>query len=301
MVSRFTCISLCLAAAGTAVVGQDQGVFRRDVQTVAIYATVTDSAGRLVPDLEREHFEVFDDGLPQKLTLFRSDNQPVSVVVMLDTSGSMTMNIDLLKLAAEAFVIRLHPQDRARIGSFSDDIRIDPPQFTSSRDDLIRVLHNDIRYGNPTFLWDAINVSMNALANEKGRRVVLVFTDGDDFKSVATDFDQLLARAQSEETMVYAIGLQSNFAGQTTRPDRRLKVISAVTGGGYYELTKTSELGSTFSRIADELHRQYVIGFTPATLDGKVHALDVRIKVDGMTARARKNYVAAKPSGGGRH
>jgi VWFA-related protein len=299
MASRLTLIALCLVTSGAVAAGQDQGVFRRDVQTVAIYATVMDPVGRLVPDLEREHFEVLDDGLPQSLTLFRSDVQPISVVVMLDTSGSMTLNIDLLKRAAEAFIIRLHPQDRGRIGSFSDTIRIDPPQFTSNRDDLIRVLHTDIRYGNPTFLWDAIHRAMNALATERGRRVVLVFTDGDDQKSVETDFEQLLARVQADETMIYGIGLHGEVLGVRTRPDRRLRTISAVTGGGYYELTNTSEIGPTFSRIADELHRQYVIGFSPKTLDGKVHALDVKVKVEGMTARARKSYVATKPTGGG--
>ena len=197
---------------------------------MAIYATVLDANGRLVPDLEREHFELLDNGKPQTLTVFRSDVQPVSVVVMLDTSGSMTLNIDLLKLAAEQFVIRLHPQDRARIGSFSDDIRLSPT-FTSNRDDMIRILHTDIRYGNPTYLWDAIDLSMDALAKEEGRKVILVFTDGEHSKSVKTDFDQLLARVHNDETMIYAIGLQSQVLGTVTKPDRRLRVLSATTGG----------------------------------------------------------------------
>jgi VWFA-related protein len=221
----------------------------------------------------------------------------VSVVVMLDTSGSMTLNIDLLKLAAEQFVIRLHPQDRARIGSFSDDIRLSPT-FTSNRDDMIRILHTDIRYGNPTFLWDAIDLSLDALAKEEGRRVILVFTDGEDSKSVKTDFDQLLARVQNDETMIYAIGLQSHVLGTVTKPDRRLRVLSATTGGGYFELTQAVDLNATFTRIADELHRQYVLGFTPSVLDGLLHTLDVHVKVDGMTARARKSYIASKPGGG---
>src|SRR5262245_25950194 len=101
MAFRSALLAVCLTVAAALVTGQErQGVFRRDVQTVAIYATVLDAAQRLVPDLEREHFEVYDDGKLQTLTVFRSDVQPVSVVVMLDTSGSMTMNIDLLKVAA---------------------------------------------------------------------------------------------------------------------------------------------------------------------------------------------------------
>jgi VWFA-related protein len=270
-----------------------QGTFRGGTQTVPIYATVLDATGRLVPDLEREHFEIFDDGKRQDLTVFRSDVQPVSVVVMLDTSGSMTLNLELLKQAAEQFVIRLMPDDRARIGSFSDKIRISRT-FTNDRDELIRVLHEDIQFGNPTFLWDAIDESMTALSKETTRRVVLIFTDGEDSGSQRVKFSHLMARGQSEDIMVYAIGLRSVIMGRITKPDGDLKKLSLETGGGYFELTRATDLASTFTRVADELHRQYVLGFTPALLDGRLHLLDVRVKVDGMTARARRSYLASK-------
>ena len=76
------------------------------------------------------------------------------------------------------------------------------------------------------------------------------------------------------------------------KPDDGLPKIASVTGGGYFELTSTSDLGSTFARVADELHRQYALGFTPVALDGKMHTLDVRLSGTGMTARARKSYLA---------
>jgi VWFA-related protein len=264
--------------------------FRSSSQTVAIYATVTDQDGRLVPDLQQEHFEVFDNLKPAPITLFKSDVQPITVVVMLDTSGSMTMNLDLLKQAAERFVTRLLPADQARIGSFSEKIIISPT-FTHDRDELIRILHNDIQFGNPTFLWDAIDESMTALSRETGRRVVLVFTDGEDETSQRRSFKDVLTRAQNEDYMIYAIGLESHILGQTTRPDRHLRQLAEATGGGYFELSRTADLNATFTRVADELHRQYVLGID-AQLDGTVHALDVRVKVPGMTARARKSYLA---------
>ena len=97
--------------------------------------------------------------------------------------------------------------------------------------------------------------------------------------------------------MVYAIGLESNyFNGQRmvrSKPDRGLRKISDETGGGYFELEKTSDLAPTFSRVAQELHSQYVLGFAPTQLDGRVHKLMVRVKQPGMTARARRSYVAA--------
>lgn len=274
-----------------------QQVFRAGAQTVPIYSTVVDRDGRLVPDLVREDFEIYDDGKLQELTLFKSDVQPITVVVMLDTSGSMTANIDLLKIAAEQFVLRLLPDDKARIGSFSDLIYVSD-RFTNDRDALIRYLREEIRFGNPTHLWDAIDESMSKMTGESGRRVVLVFTDGEDSYSKRANFDDVAARARNEDFMVYGIGLQAEFLGRVTRPDRHLRRLAEETGGGYFELRRTADLNATFSRVADELHRQYVLGFTASNLDGKVHKLDVRVKRPGMTVRARKSYVASATSTG---
>ena len=283
-----------LAGLVTALGAQQAPVFRSASQTVAIYATVTDRDGRLVPDLQQEHFEVLDNGTPQPLTIFKSDVQPITVVTMLDVSGSMTLNLDRLKVAAEQFVLRLLPDDQARIGSFSDRINIYPSGFTNNRDQLIRILQNDMGFGNPTHLWDAIDESMTALIDESGRRVVLVFTDGEDQKSRRVGFDEVLARAQTEEFMIYAIGMESYLPAINlrTRPDRKLRQLAEETGGGYFELKERDDLNSTFTRVADELHRQYVLGFDVPDLDGTVHTLDVRVKVAGMTVRARKSYMA---------
>jgi len=272
--------------------GQQQPTFRSATRTVPVYATVTDATGRLVPDLEQGDFEIWDNGKKVAISLFENSIQPITVVVMLDTSGSMTMNLDLLKQAATQFVIRLLPADKARIGSFSDKIRVAPAGFTSDRDELVRILRDDIQYGNPTALWDATNVGMESLKDIEGRRVVLVFTDGADNWS-RLDQGDILARARNEEFLIYAIGLRSRMRGQgVTRPDPGLRKVAEETGGGYFELTRTDELNSTFTRVAAELHSQYVLGFTPVAVDGKVHKLEVRINRPGLVARARKSYVA---------
>lgn len=285
---------MTVAALGlsAAVAGQQQPTFRSGNRTVPIYATVTDATGRLVPDLERDDFEVWDNGTPVPLTVFDNAVQPISVVVMLDTSGSMTMNLDLLKEAATQFAIRLLPEDRARIGSFSDKIRIKPADFTNDRDELIRILRDDIDYGNPTRLWDATDAGMTALKDIEGRRVVLVFTDGKDTSSDRSEGD-VMARARDGEFLIYAIGLRSQLRGQgVTQPDPGLRKVAEETGGGYFELGRTDELNTTFTRVASELHSQYVLGFSPSVLDGKVHKLEVTTKRPGLVARARKSYVA---------
>jgi Ca-activated chloride channel family protein len=278
-----------------------QQAFRAAIRTVPVYATVTDDDGRLVPDLLEEHFEIYDNGKLQAITNFTSDVQPITVVVMLDTSGSMTLNLDLLKLAAEQFVIRLLPDDRARVGSFSDKIILSS-QFTGDRDELVRILREDIQFGNPTRLWDAVDYSMSELADQEGRRVVLMFSDGDDTDSQVVGRGDVIERAQAEGFMVYGIGLRSRYHnGQrwvNSRPDRGLRQLAEETGGGYFELDEAQDLGAAFTRVADELHRQYVLGFSPEVLDGEVHELEVKIKIRGMEARARKSYLATPTTAG---
>jgi VWFA-related protein len=270
-----------------------QQAFTLSVRAVEIYATVLDSNGRLVADLDREHFEVYDNKVARPITVFKRDVQPIRVVVMLDTSASMTNNLKFVQLAAEQFVLRLLPEDRARVGSFSDKVVLSPT-FTADREALVRFLFQDLRmFGNPTHLWDALDESMSALATEPGRRVVLVFTDGQDEISRLRNARQVLTRAEEEDFMIYAIGLRSEFLGRVTTPDRNLRRLAEQTGGGFFELRRTADLNATFTGVINELHRQYVIGFTPEKLDGTLHTLEVRSKVPGMTVRARKSYLAS--------
>jgi Ca-activated chloride channel family protein len=270
-------------------------VFRAGTRTeVPVYATVIDSSGRLVPDLDRTDFVVTDDGKPVELTLFSNASQPFTAVVMLDTSASMTANLEFLNRAAEQFLIRLMPVDKAQVGAFNDKIQLSGT-FTNDRDELIGAL-NDLYFGNPTRLNDAIATSLDTLKGIDGRRVVLVFTDGEDTSS-RIGFKNVLERARDEEVMVYSIGLESEyFNGMRvvrSRPSRDLRRISDETGGGYFELQKTDELAPTFTRVAQELRSQYLIGFAPVALDNRVHKLEVKVNKPGMTVRARKSYLAA--------
>lgn len=282
-----------VAAVTIAPRAQQPPTFRSGTQVVSVFVTVQDAQKRLVPNLEQNTFEVFDNDKPQPISYFDNSIQPITVVVMLDTSGSMTGTIDLLRQAAEQFLMRMLPQDKGRVGAFNDKIQFSS-RFTSNRDELIGDV-KDLDYGNGTRLWDAVGASLDELRGIEGRRVILVFTDGDDTES-HTGLSEVVDRARADEVMVYAIGLESNyFNGQRmvlSKPDRGLRRIADETGGGYFELTGASELAPTFTHIAYELHSQYVIGFAPPQLDGRVHKLSVKIKQAGMTARARRSYLA---------
>ena len=282
------------AAMSISLVAQQPPTFKAGTQVVSIFATVTDPQKRLVSSLTQEDFSIFDNEKPQPVVYFDNSIHPINVVVMLDTSGSMTLTIDLLKQAAEQFLIRLLPDDKARVGAFNDKIQFNA-KWSNNRDQLITDV-KDLDYGNGTRLWDAVGASLDELKGIDGRKVILIFTDGDDTES-RMRLGTVIDRARAEEVMIYAIGLESiYFNGQQkvrTRPDGGLRKIADETGGGYFELTKASELASTFTKVAQELHSQYVIGFAPAQLDNKVHKLAVKMKQPGMTAQARRSYLAA--------
>src|SRR3954468_8848663 len=264
--------------------------------SVPVYVTVMDSEKRLVPDLVLDDFEVLDNGKPQSVNVFENNPVPITTTVMIDTSGSMTTALDLVKDGAEQFLLRLLPDDKAQIGEFSDKIKFHPGSFIEDRDRLVYLLKHDLDFGYPTRLYDAVDESLDRLDPMDGRKVVLVFTDGDDTASKA-NLGKVMDRARAKDVMVYAVGLVNDyFDGQKqvrSKPDRGLRKLAEDTGGGYFELKRTADLGETFTRVAQELHSQYVLGFSPEALDSKVHKLEVRVKKGGMNARARKTYVAA--------
>jgi Ca-activated chloride channel family protein len=289
----FALLTALILATGS-LIGQ-QATFKSGTSIVPVLTTVTDNQGRLVPNLEQEDFTILDNGKQQTITLFQNETQPFTVVVMLDFSFSMTTHLDLLKQATEQFILRMLPADKGQVGAFSDKIQFSG-EFTSDRDDLVAAL-KDLQFGNPTRLYDAIDASIDVLKDVDGRKIVLVFTDGDDTAS-RRGMGDVLDKARATETMIYAIGLESEFPiapgrMQRTRPDRGLRKLADETGGGYFELKKTTELAPTFTRVAQELHSLYTIGFQPAVLDNKEHRLEVKMKQPGQTGRARKSYIAS--------
>jgi len=336
---RLAAVIVCGVAIGGAA-GAQEPTFKAGNRSVAVYATVKNADGRLVPDLRRDVFSVLDNGRRQELTLFANEVQPITVVMLLDRSASMRRNFSLVEQAAEQFVAALLPADKARIGSFSDRIQIDPQDFTSSHDELLNILRTDLQPEGPTPLWNAVYVGITALLHQQGRRVILVFTDGVDspmnFSSNNRSLKDVMKRAEEEDVMVYAIGLagengppgrrtfgpggmgrggmgrgggmgrrgmgrggRGGFGGGARatsdgKPDEGLAKIAAATGGGYFELRSTDDLASAFTRVADELHHQYALAFTPLTLDGKMHELEIRLADPHLTARARKSYLARR-------
>jgi len=278
---------------GLPLAGQ-QPTFRSGSRVVPSYVTVTDGSNRLVTDLTREDFEILDNGRLQEVTIFDNEVRPFTVVVMLDTSISMTHRLKDLFAGAEQFLLRLLPHDKATVGAFNDKIEFSST-FTSDRQSLVSSLKH-LDFGNETRLYDAVHSSLDQLEKVDGRKVILLFTDGADFGS-RQGSGQALERARDGEVMIYGIGLETEFFnGQSvvrSKPDSILNRFANETGGGYFDLKKNADLNSSFTRIAQELRSQYLLGFSPASLDGKIHKLEVRVKRPGLKTRSRRSYIAS--------
>lgn len=287
VVTVLTACSLLASASG------QTSVFRAGANVVAVYAAVVDHDGHLVTDLTRDEFEVRDNGKPVTLSVFSADPVPITLGLMLDTSGSMEANLPLVIPAAAQLIDALGPDDRARIGAFGART-ITSPSFTDDHSALERFLRTRLQAGGETPLWNAVDIMMVYLKDVPGRRVVLVFTDGYDTTTLQHGFESVQRRADTEDVMIYAIGCWGGPGSDDDRPDGHLRQLAEHTGGGYVELTwhQASALGPAFSHIADELHHQYVLGFVPARLDGKSHELQIRTRRPGLTVRGRKSYVA---------
>jgi VWFA-related protein len=278
--------------------------FRAGVRTVAIYATVQERNGRLVPDLTREDFEVRDNGRPVELTVFSNQALPITVALMLDMSNSMVERFRQVREAALHFVNLLGPADRVRIGSFGTEVALSP-HLSGDKRLLARVLNEELWPGGPTPLWSALHAAMGSLVSEPGRRVVLALTDGDDMcvmsimpmrgrsnrpqppgPSFCSTFSRVEARAVREEFMLYAIGLP-DLNGE-------MRSLTVETGGGFITLGGHANLSESFARVVEELRHQYLLGFSPPVLDGAIHKLEVSVRKSALTARARKSYLASE-------
>jgi Ca-activated chloride channel family protein len=299
MIGAAALLAATVSAADLA--GLQVPTFRSGVRTVAVYATVQDREGRLVPDLTQADFQILDNGTPVPITTFSNEVLPFTAVLLLDMSNSILPAYFVVRESALGFVLSLSPQDRLRIGTFGREVALSP-LLTNDQEELARIVEEELWPLGPTPLWRAATAGMDSLANEPGRRVILILSDGLDSGGITNcaplirdlrgaigacpNRSDVMKQAQTGEFMFYAIGIPR------TSVDGGLVSIVEETGGGHFSLTRDTDLNATFRRVAEELRHQYVLGFTPAVLDGKTHKLEVRPTRQGLTARTRKSYVA---------
>jgi len=302
------------AIAGALVIGlalsaQQLPDFKAGIQTVAIYATVRDRDGHLVTDLTKDDFQIFDNGRPLVIATFSNAIAPSTIALLLDmhlSTGSVTRRVGeeflLIRDSAAQFVQTLLPDDRMRIITIGHGIT-PSPLLTSDKIVLRRILGEELWPGGDlTPLWFALHISMDSIATQSGRKVILMLSQSPDgcssekYGETTTDFfrsrfcqvddGDVVKQARAQDFMVYAIGTQS------TGLQSALVDVAEDTGGGHFHLKKNEDLETTFVQVADELHHQYTIGFEAAVPDGKVHKLTTRLRQNGLTAHARQSYIA---------
>lgn len=264
-------------------VEDDANTIKVNVKLVSVFATVTDARGAPVTNLKKDNFQVFEDGVPQKISVFDKQSAiPLSIVMEIDTSLSTKKDLPLELSSAKRFVHDiLRPVDLLCLYQFSEIVEEVSP-FTS---DLKRIDNgiNHVRQGSATAMYDALFLGSRALENQQGRKVLVVITDGGDTVS-RTDYKEALRAAQEAEAIVYSVIIVpvEASAGRDTGGEHALIQMSEDTGGKYFYADSISQLDAAFQKISDELRTQYLLGYYPSQRLSESDYRRIDVKVDGV-------------------
>jgi VWFA-related protein len=289
-----------VAAIGCAWAQDEGGVFRAEARLVVLNASVIDRSGKLVTDLPQSAFHPFEDGVEQQIKLFRREDVPVSMGIIIDNSASMKSKRQKVELAAQDLVANSNPQDEVFVINFNDDVYRDV-DFTSDPKKLAQGLAR-IDSMSGTAMRDAIRAGVR-YAKAKGKhdkKVLVVVTDGDDNMSETT-LPEVIREAQQREVLVFCIGLLSEEEHDAAkRAHEALGEITRSTGGHVWYPNDVDAVGRIALQLAREIRSQYIIAYTPANpkLDGSYR--QIRLSVSGPNhpvARTRTGYYAATDLG----
>jgi Ca-activated chloride channel family protein len=304
-------------------------VLRIDTTLVTVPFSVKDRDGRYVPDLRREDFKVFEEGVEQKITYFATVDQPFTVVLVIDTSNSTDFRLEDIQDAAISFVNKLRPEDRVMVVSFDDriDVLSEP---TNDFDKLTKAIRRT-RTGGGTRLYDAVDQVINKhLKNIKGRKAVVLFTDGVDTTSRRATYESTIRQAEELDALIYPVsydtrnsglggvmgphplplpggigigipgmpGTVGGSGGGSSPADYRraaayLQQLAQVTGGRVYNGDSVMGLSQAFSWVAEELRRQYSLGYypNPQGQQGQRRQIKVRVNRPSLVVTARDSYI----------
>lgn len=296
------------AAAGVSQDQIDEDEVVRVVTTlVTVPVIVSDRDGRYVADLRREDFRIFEDGVEQQVSFFGSTEEPLSIILLLDTSTSTGLYLDLIKEAAMAFVEQMRPRDAVLPVSFDGRVRALLPKATGDPI-FLRVAVGNMRTdakNTGTRLYDAVEAAMNSLGTVSGRKAIILFTDGEDTGSAATR-EKTLEKAAEADASVYSIYLDTAAAYERLNGNLKLirhgapsaqylQALANKTGGRSYEAKSLGVLKEAFVAIADELRHQYHVGYYPKSQAGGERRRIVTVKVNrpNVSARGRKTFIYA--------
>jgi len=337
--SNAAATSEAVAAPGPEEVGEGD-VVRIDTTLVTVPVSVLDRQGRFIPNLRREDFSVFENGIEQSIAYFEPAEKPFTVALLLDTSASTHFHLWEIKEAAIAFAKQLRPQDRVLVVTFNDEVLL-LTEVTNDLNIVDAVIEQNANSGNATRLYDAVDLVIKERLNKlKGRKAIVLFTDGVDTASQLATYQTTLREAEELDALIYPIqydtsdyaramqggstvtvvSTRSNWpfpgtsSSQTTysvptnggipppgtskadyeRADQYLHKLADNTGGRLYQANDTAQLAQAFSRIAEELRRQYTLGYYPkasAVQSDERRQIRVRVHQSNLAVKARDSYV----------
>ena len=311
---RFVLLSAFVAALSTSVTAQDpapqlpQPVFRSGASMVAVNVTVLDGR-KLVSGLGREAFEIYEDGVQQQVKFFEARNVPMDVILLLDTSSSMSDKMETVHQAARGFMKVLRPVDRGAVVTFADSVNI--VQELTSDPAAIEAGINSTRAQGSTSLHNAVYVALKHFGKgaqtdgEVRRQAIAVLSDGQDTASLIS-FEDVMALARKVGVNIYTIGLKSEYDVVRAETDRKnisgadysMRALAQETGGQAFFPQSVHDLKSVYDSIAGELSAQYSLGYSPsnARTDGRYRRIVVRLPSNpGFRPRARSGYTADSP------
>jgi Ca-activated chloride channel homolog len=319
-------------------------VVRVNTTLVTIPVSVMDRDGRYIPNLKKEDFRLWEDGVEQNVAFFASVDKPFTVVLMIDTSGSTRFKLEEIQDAAIAFVNQLHADDRVMVVSFDDRIRFLTNDFTSDRYRLRQAILQT-EPGGGTKLYEAVDIVINQkLDRVQGRKAIVLFTDGVDTTSRHATYDSTLRDAEELDALIYPVqfdtyrdmggggwpgpsgGGSGDILGDilggifgggrrggrggggwpggggggvgTSRADyekanRYLHALADLTGARLYEADNTQNLSYAFANVAEELRRQYSLGYYPnrPAQAGERRQIKVRVNQPNLAVRTRDSYI----------
>lgn len=272
--------------------------FRAGIDLVSLNVAVTNPEGQYITDLDREQFQVFEDGVQQEISFFNKTNLPVALSLLIDTSASMDDSMQIAQDAAIGFARRLRAEDLAQVIDFDSRVQI-VQGFTNQVSALEDAIRRTIA-GGSTSLHNAIYIALRELrktqpagSDEIRRQAIIVLSDGEDTSSLV-GFDEVLELAKRSETSIYAIGLRPPAERDRgfNEADFVLRQLSQQTGGRVFFPKQASELAGIYTVIGEELSSQYTLGYTSRNpkRDGAWRRLIVRVLQANATARAKQGY-----------
>ncbi len=279
----------------------DDSTIKVDVKLVNVFITVTDEHGAPISGLNKENFQLFEDGRLQKVSVFdRESELPLSIVLDIDTSLSTRKDLPLELTSARRFVHAiLRPVDALSLYEFSEVVDQVIP-FTADLRTIDRGIER-LHLGAATALYDAIFLGAQALEERQGRKVMVVITDGGDTVS-KTDYQEALRAAQISEAIVYSVIVVpiEASAGRDTGGEHALIQLSEDTGGKYFYATTIAQLDQAFKKISDELRTQYLLAYYPSRRLADSDFRRIEVKLTGVAesseynSRHRTGYYTSK-------